>query len=202
MPYLITTFFPSEVLPHFAIGGQLVRLFGSFPLDQELFSFIIKVPKPYVMFDSKIFNKHQWKEGRKEGRNKGEGGNGGRTGRRRREGLGSWLKEKPLEPGSKILSLPLWSEIVLRVFVSWDFWPWKNSKWVLSFIILAGQTGIQKLGIRWRQNSFTIDRISLVSCVWGQAVCPWDVLTLCQPCGQPALAALPCCCCCLEACYC
>ena len=131
------------------------------------------------------------KEEGKEGM-KGEGENGGRTGRRRREGFGLWLKEKPLEFGSKILSLPLWSEIILQVFVSWDCWPRKNSKWVLSFIVLAGQTGTQNLGIRWRENSFIIDRISLLSCVWGQAVCPWDVLTLCRLCGQPILAALPC----------
>ena len=139
-------------------------------------------------------NINEKKEERKE-EMKGGGENGGRTGRRRREGLGSWWKEKPLELGSKVLSLPLWSEIVLQVFVSWDCWPWKNSKWVLSFIILAGQTGIQKLGIRWREDRFIIDRISSVSCVCDQAVCPWDVLTLCQRCGQPALAALPCCCC-------
>ena len=132
---------------------------------------------------------------------KGEGENGGRTGRKRREGFGLWLKEKPLEFGSKILSLPLWSEIILQVFVSWDCWPRKNSKWVLSFIVLAGQTGTQNLGIRWRENSFIIDRISLLSCVCGQAVCPWDVLTLCWLCGHPVLAALPCrhCCYCLDA---
>ena len=85
MTYLITTFFPSEALPHFASGGQLVRLFGFFPLDQELFSFIIKVPKPYVMFDSKIFNKHQWKEGRKEGRNE--------------RGRGKWREDRKEEKG-------------------------------------------------------------------------------------------------------